>query len=162
MVLARLEESVRDIPNSSIHINICPPPPLSTTTEHNKCQNPLKKVSYWWMIQRPVQYCVPIANQRLGIESGSFRERNKCTRNATQERERKRERERDKEYNFFFFFGNYFFLVTEKIWGKVFRRVRVRRLNVLLRKSEGKGKCLRLYYLVCNLWVYLILKFKWV
>ena len=31
-----------------------------------------------------------------------------------------------------------------------------------LRKSEGKGKCLRLYCLVGNLWVYLILKFKWV
>ena len=36
----------------------------------------------------------------------------------------------------------------------MFRRVRVRRLNVLLRKSEGKGKCLRLYCLVGNLWVY--------
>ena len=31
-----------------------------------------------------------------------------------------------------------------------------------LRKFEGKGKCLRLYVLVDNTWVYLILKFKWV
>ena len=31
-----------------------------------------------------------------------------------------------------------------------------------LRKSKGKGKCLRLYCLAGNLWVYLILKFKWV
>ena len=87
-VLARLEENMRDIPNLSIHINLCPPPPSSITTEHSKCQNPLKKVSYRWMIQRPPQYCVLIANRRSGIELGSFRERNRCTRNATQERER--------------------------------------------------------------------------
>ena len=165
-MLARLEESVRDIPNSSIHINLCPQPPpplLSTTTEHSKCQNPLNKFSYQWMIQRPPQYCVPIANRRSGIESGSFRERNSCTRNATQERERKREREiRNIIYIYIYIFCNYFCLVTEKNWGKVFRRVRVRGWMFWLWKSKGKGKCLTLYCLVGNMWVYLILKFKWV
>ena len=160
-MLARLEESMRDIPNSSIHINLCPQPPpplLSTTTEHSKCQNPLNKVSYRWMIQQPPQYCVPIANQRSRIESGIFRERNRCTHNTT------RERERDKEYKYFFLF---FFVITfvwllRKFEGKCLGEWEWEGWMFWFRKSKGKGKCLRLYCLVGNLWVYLILKFKWV
>ena len=67
------------------------------------------------MIQRPPQYCVPIANRRLGIESGSFRERNRCTHNATQERQ-----EREREIRNIILF----FLVITFVW--------------LLRKFEGK------------------------
>ena len=160
-MLARLEERVRDIPNSSIHINLCPqllPPPLSTTTEHNKCQNPLNKVSYRWMIQRPPQYCVPIANRRSEIESGSFRERNRCTRHETQ-----REREREiRNIIFFFFLVITFVWLVRKFKGKCLGEWQWEGWVFWLRKSKGKGKCLRLYCLAGNLWVYLILKFKWV
>ena len=140
-MLAWLEESVRDIPNSSIHINLCPqppPPPPSTTTEHSKCQNPLNKVNYRWMIQRPPQYCVPIANRRSGIESGSFGERNRCTRHETQ-----RERKREKEYNFFFFLVITFVWLVRKIEGKFLGEWEWEGWVFWLRKSEGKGKCFK-------------------
>ena len=158
---------MRDIPNSSIHINLCPQPPpplLSTTTEHSKCQNPLNKVSYRWMIQRPPQYCVPIANRRSRIGIGNLqREKQVYTQHNARERERERERERDKEYNFFFFFFvNTFVWLLRKFEGKCLGEWEWEGWMFWLRKSKGKGKCLRLYCLAGNLWVYLILKFKWV
>ena len=120
--------------------------PLSTTTtttiEHNhwaqQCQNPLNKVSYRWMIQRPLQYCVPIVNRRSRIEPGSFKEGNRCTRHETQ-----REREREIRNIYIYFLVITFVWLVRKFEGKCLGEWEWEGWMFWLRKSEGKGKCFK-------------------
>ena len=67
------------------------------------------------MIQRPPQYCVPIANRRSRIGIGNLQREKQV---YTQHNARERERERDKEYNFFFFLVITFVWLVRKIEGK--------------------------------------------
>ena len=95
--------------------------PLSTTNA--KIHSIRSVTNEWFNGHRNIVFQLRIGDQGLNREA-SEREIgvHDMKRNAS---------EREIRNIIFFFFGNYFCLVSEKIWGKVFRRVRVRGLSVL-------------------------------